>query len=327
MELSELIESVDILEYISQYTEFTEKNGEYWALSPLKSENTPSFSVRRESGTFYDFSSGIGGNVLTFVRYYNQCGYAEAIEKLKAYAGVDGELTSRKRLPACEVARRFRNPPENKNLQKMASLSDSYMSRFEKRNDKLAIWEREGIAKESLSRFGVCYDGFTNRLVYPIRGMDGKIVNVGGRTLDEDWKEKRIRKYTYFKPWNNGMQVIYGLFENMESIQKSRQIILFEGAKSVMLADSYGVKNTGALLTSHMSAAQFRILLRLGCDVVLALDKDVNVREDRNIRKLKQFVNVSFIWDQNNLTGEKDSPIDRGKEVWESLYQSRRAYH
>lgn len=63
MELSELIESVDILEYISQYTEFTEKNGEYWALSPFKDEKTPSFSVRKETNSFYDFSSGIGGNV------------------------------------------------------------------------------------------------------------------------------------------------------------------------------------------------------------------------------------------------------------------------
>ena len=77
MELSELIESVDILEYISQYTEFTEKNGEYWALSPFKDEKTPSFSVRKETNSFYDFSSGIGGNVLTFIRYYDKCGYTD----------------------------------------------------------------------------------------------------------------------------------------------------------------------------------------------------------------------------------------------------------
>lgn len=83
MELSELIESVDILDYISQYTDFTEKNGEYWALSPLKDENTPSFSVRKETNSFFDFSSGIGGNVLTFIRYYDKCSMAEAVEKLK----------------------------------------------------------------------------------------------------------------------------------------------------------------------------------------------------------------------------------------------------
>ncbi len=98
MELSELIESVDILDYISQYTDFTEKNGEYWALSPLKEENTPSFSVRREENAFYDFSSGVGGNVLTFIRHYHKCGYAEAIQKLKEYAGFNGVVASHKKL-------------------------------------------------------------------------------------------------------------------------------------------------------------------------------------------------------------------------------------
>lgn len=97
MELSELIESVDILDYISQYTEFTEKNGEYWALSPLKDENTPSFSVRKETNTFYDFSSGIGGNVLTFIRYHDKLGYSEAIKKLKAYAGCKGDTVPKRR--------------------------------------------------------------------------------------------------------------------------------------------------------------------------------------------------------------------------------------
>lgn len=61
MEISELLESVDILDYISQFAEFEEKNGEWWCLSPLRDEKTPSFSVRRETQQFYDFSSGKGG--------------------------------------------------------------------------------------------------------------------------------------------------------------------------------------------------------------------------------------------------------------------------
>ena len=46
MELSDLIESIGMQDDITQYTEFTEKNGEYLALSPFKEEDTPSFSVR-----------------------------------------------------------------------------------------------------------------------------------------------------------------------------------------------------------------------------------------------------------------------------------------
>lgn len=326
MELSELIESVDILEYISQYTEFTEKNGEYWALSPLKDENTPSFSVRKEENTFYDFSSGVGGSVLTFIRYYNKCGWQEAIEKLKAYAGCKGTLTSRKKLSATEVAKRFAKPNKAPKTGKGVILQDDYMDRYEKRPDKLAVWEREGISRASLDKFQVFYDDFSNRLVYPIYNIDGKIVNVGGRTLDEDWKAKGLRKYTYFKPWGE-LNTIYGLHENMDDILKKHEVILFEGCKSVLLADTWGVHNTGAILTSHLNPNQMRILAQLGCRVVFALDKEICIREDHNIKRLKQFVNVEYIWDKDGLLDDKDAPVDKGLQTWRKLYEGRLSWH
>lgn len=322
MELSELIESVDILDYISQFTDFTEKNGEYWALSPLKEENTPSFSVRKEENAFYDFSSGVGGNVLTFIRYYYKCGYAEAIEKLKAFAGMDGEIASRRKLSVVEVAKRFSKPKKAQKSGKAAPLPDDYMERYEKREDKLDTWREEGISDASLDKFQVYYDSFSDRLVYPIRSIDGKIINVGGRTLDSQWKEKKLRKYTYFKQWGE-LNTIYGLAENMESIREKREIILFEGCKSVLLADTWGVHNTGAILTSHLNPNQMKILIQLGCRVVFALDKEVCIRDDYNIRRLKQFVRVEYVWDKWGLLDEKDAPVDKGPEVWQRLYEGR----
>jgi len=322
VEPSELIESVDILEYISQYTDFTEKNGEYWALSPLKEENTPSFSVRKEENAFYDFSSGIGGNVLTFIRYYHKCSQDEAIEKLKEYIGFDGKIVRHKKLSVVEVAKRFSPPRKTVKQGKAAVLPDDYMERYEKRSDKLEVWRAEGISDASLDRFQVFYDSFSNRLVYPIRSVDGKIINVGGRTLDERWKEKNLRKYTYFMQWGE-LATIYGLSENMDNIRKKREIILFEGCKSVLLADTWGIKNAGAILTSHLNPHQMKILAKLGCRVVFALDKDVRVREDYNIRKLKQYVKVEYIWDGWNLLNDKDAPVDKGYETWQKLYEGR----
>ena len=269
MELSDLIESIDILDYISQYTEFTEKNGEYWALSPFKDEDTPSFSVRKETNSFYDFSSGIGGNVLTFVRYYDKCGYTEAIEKLKKFSGFDGTATFRKKLSVAEVAKRFSPPKKKPKQAKNTVLSDDYMERYEKRPDKLAVWEQEGISRASLDKFQVRYDGFSDRLVYPIRSPEGKIVNIGGRTLDEHWKEKNLRKYTYFMSWGE-LKTIYGLAENIENIKKQGEIILFEGCKSVLMADTWGINNAGAILTSHLNPNQMKLLIGLGCRVVFA---------------------------------------------------------
>ena len=326
MDLSELISSIDILDYISQYTDFEEKNGEYWALSPLKNENTPSFSVRRETNSFYDFSSGVGGNVLTFVRYYNRCGYQKAIQILKDYAGVKGEVQLQRKMAALEVAKRFQKPKSKPQKNHPAALPDDFMDRYEKRADKLALWEEEGISRASLERFQVAYDAFSSRIVYPIRDTTGQIINVSGRTTDPDWKEKGLRKYTYFRSLGV-LDTIYGLAENREDIMQLHEIILFEGAKSVMKADTWRIRNTGAILTSHLNPHQMRILITLGCRVVFALDKDVRVRDDHNIRRLKQFVNVEYIWDKDNLLGEKDAPVDRGKEIWEKLYEGRVPWH
>lgn len=231
-------------------------------------------------------------------------------------------MVAKKKLATVEVAKRFMPPKKVQKQSKSTVLPDDYMERYEKRTDKLAVWEREGISKGSLDKFDVYYDSFSDRLVYPIRNSDGKIVNVGGRTLDPAWKEKGLRKYTYFMAWGE-LKTIYGLAENMEDIKKKGEIILFEGCKSVLLADTYGVHNTGAILTSHLNPNQMKLLVSLGCRVVFALDKDVCIRDDHNIKRLKQFVNVEYIWDKEDLLGDKDSPVDRGQDTWKKLYDGR----
>lgn len=326
MELKELIQSVDIVEYISQFIDLTQKGEEWWGLSCFQQENTPSFSVRKNPPLFYDYSSGIGGNLYTFVKRYNNCSSREAVEIIKNYAGYDGEVAvQEEKMAATLVCKRFMRQKESTKQSSGIILPDDYMERYEKREDKLYEWEKEGISRESLDKFQVYYDGFSDRLVYPIRDMQGNIVNIGGRALDPEWKEKKMRKYTYFFSWGT-MATIYGLFENMESILKEKEVILFEGCKSVLIANTWGIQNTGALLTSHMNPNQMKILARLGCRVVLALDKEVKVRDDHNIAKLKNYVNCEYLWDKDNLLSEKDSPVDKGKEVFKRLYEGRMRY-
>lgn len=326
MELEDLIESIDIVEYISQFVELEEKNGEFWGLSPFKDENTPSFSIRRETNSFYDFSSGIGGNVFTFVKHYNRCSSKEAVEILDKYAGCDGiTAVPKRKLMATLICKQFKPQVTHKKSSSISVYPENYMEKYEKRDDKLVIWESEGISRASLDRFQVYYDSFSDRLVYPIRNFEGKIVNIGGRTLDPLWKDKKLRKYTYFSGWGE-MNVIYGLFENLDEILKKREIIIFEGCKSVLVADTWGIRNCGALLTSHLNPQQLKLLVKLGVRVVFALDKDVRIRDDHNISKLKQYVNVDYLWDKRDLLDDKDSPVDKGQEVFQELYGTRLRY-
>lgn len=326
MELSDLIESVNIVEYISQFVELEEKGGEWWGLSCFKEEKTPSFSVRENPPCFFDFSSGKSGNIIHFIRCYNHCGFQEAVEILKKYAGVNGDVQPTKRFAAVEVAKKYKGRKKQIKNSQVKTLPDDYMLRYEKNPEKLYVWEAEGISKASLERFQVAYDSFSDRLVYPIRNVTGEIVNVGARTLDPDWKQKKLRKYSYLFSWDGGMNTVFGIAENKEDILSKKEIIIFEGAKSVMIAHSWGVRNCGALLTSHLSQFQMKILAKLGVRVVFALDKEVVIRDDPNIAKLKRYVTTEYIWDRDNLLDEKDSPVDRGVDTFMKLYEGRLQY-
>lgn len=326
MELSDLLESVDILEYISQFVELEQKGDEWWGLSCFREEKTPSFSVRSDPPVFYDYSSGIGGNVFTFVKFYNKCSAQEAVEILKSYAGISGvDIRPKEKMAATVTCKKYKKPKRTEKQSKGTVLPDNYMERYEDRPEKLQAWLDEGICAKSLERFAVKYDSFSDRLVYPIRNLAGKIVNIGGRTLDPEWKSKGLRKYTYFFGWGT-MDTIYGLYDNLEEILKKREVILFEGCKSVLLADTWGIKNCASLLTSHLNPHQMKILARLGCRVVFALDKEVKIREDHNIQKLKNYVEVEYLWDREDLLDDKDAPVDKGAETFKKLYEGRLRY-
>lgn len=323
MDVEELVRSIDIVEYISQFVELTQKGDEWWGLSCFKDEKTPSFSVRKEPPFFYDYSSGASGNIVGFIKRYFNCSGREAIEKLKEYAGVSDEIAPpREKMATTVICKRFAKPHKQTKICTATVLPDNFMDKYQKRDSKLAVWEKEGISRASLDRFQVHYDGFTDRLVYPIRNLNGKIVNIGGRTLDPNWKEKKLKKYMYYYSWGT-IDTIYGVAENLEYIKQKNEIILFEGCKSVLLADTWGIKNTGAILTSHLSTNQMKILAKLGCKVVFALDKEVDVRLDQNIEKLKRYVRVEMITDRHELLDAKDSPVDKGVEVFKQLYKER----
>lgn len=326
MEAEEILEKVDIVDYISQYCDLEEKNdGELWGLSPFTNEKTPSFSVSKELQRFYDFSSGCGGNVINFVRKYHKCGFLDAVDILKKYANITEESSQEKHLGCVMIAKRYlknrRRATETK-AHEDSMLADNYMERYEWDEEKLNVWKREGITVESMKKFGVRYDPFSDRIVFPIRNYDGKIINISGRTLDKDYKEKGIRKYTYFKKLG-ALDTIYGYAENKEEIEKKREIILFEGAKSVMIADGWGIHNTGAILTSHLNPNQLLFLVKLGVRVVFALDSDVNLTEDANIARLKRYVTVEWVKNRDNALREKMSPVDAGIDVWRTLYERK----
>lgn len=325
MELSDLINQTNILDYISQYSDFELRNdGEYWGLSPLKTENTPSFSINTEKQKFFDFASGKGGNVLDFIQEYERCSLYKSVEKLKKYLNLEPQEIHNinKRLVATNLAKKYRIRHTETKGQSGIILKPNYMDRYDFDKDKLSLWEKEGISFETMQNFGVKYDPISERIVYPIKDTLGNIINVCGRTIDESFKEKGLRKYTYFKPLGC-LDTIYGLSDNKDEILKKKEIILFEGAKSVMLAHEWGIYNCAAVLTSHLNKNQFNHLIRLGVRTVFAFDSDVDIRKDKMVKKLLPYTQVEWVRNIDNLLDDKDSPVDKGFEIFQELYMRR----
>ena len=329
VDLEELIASVDIVEYIGQFAELEQRGREYWCLSPLKSEDTPSFSISPDKQCFCDFSSGNSGGIIQFIEAYFHCTTYQAIKKLEEYAGVKGVVFDPKRFEAIRAFKKYRVKRHDfKHNSNTKVMSERIMDKYIINSNELQVWIDEGISEDILREFGVRYDAITNRIVYPIRNLQGEIVNVGARTLDPNYKAKGIRKYSYLQGWNGGMDVIYGLYEAIQAVKRSGYLILFEGVKSVLKAASWGVRNTSAILTSHLNPNQIRILLSTCClnnvAVIFALDKDVNIADDKNIKKLTRYMNVYYLQDTEGLLDEKDSPVDKGFEVFKTLCRNKK---
>jgi len=323
VDISEILENVDIVDYISKFVELELRNNEYWGLSPFTSEKTPSFSVNREKSVWWDFSSGSGGNVIDFIVRLNKCSVKDAFNILEKYLGIDISNAPVTRLAATSVAKKFQQCNRHKKESVKEILPETYMCRFQDNPEKLQIWRDEGISNESMQKFMVRYDNFSDRIVFPIRNLTGDIINVSGRTLDPNYKEKGLRKYTYFKGLGC-LDTIYGLYENFQDIKDKREIILFEGAKSVMKADSWGITNTGAILTSHLNPYQMKILISLDVDIVFALDSDIDIRQDANINKLKPYSRIYWVYNKNDLLEPKESPVDKGEDIFRFLYNEKR---
>ncbi len=57
---------------------------DYWYLTPLHQERTPSFKVNRHQNCWYDHSSGRGGNLVDFLLLYHQCTIGELLQKMNS---------------------------------------------------------------------------------------------------------------------------------------------------------------------------------------------------------------------------------------------------
>ena len=99
----------------------------------------------------------------------------------------------------------------------------------------------------------------------------------------------------------------------------------------------FGLENdiSVACCGSSLSSYQVQLLLEYGVkEIIIGFDKqfkELNTDESRQWRekltkiymKYKNDVNISFLWDKDNVLGYKSSPIDEGPDKFLYLFKNR----
>ena len=254
-----------------------------------------------------DFSSGKGGNVVTFLMEHERMTYPEALRWLaKRYniEIVETEQTVEEKQKQSEREAMFLVLEFAKNWFKSQlfdtdagkSIGLSYFKSRGFRQETLKVFETgfspdrrdaftkealaKGFKKEFLIKTGLTIerndrliDRFSGRIMFPIHSMSGRVLGFGGRILDNS---KKTAKYIN-SPENeiyHKSKVLYGIFQAKQQIVKENQCILVEGYTDVMAFYQAGIKNTVASSGTALTVEQIQLVKRLTKNILVIFDGD-----------------------------------------------------
>lgn len=301
---------MDIYDVVSDFVSLKRSGQNYKALSPFTNEKTPSFYVVPSKGIFKDFSSGKGGDAITFVMEHEGLGYLEAIRYLAKKYGVEikeeavsaEDQAAQNERDSLYIVMNFAKEYFKDLLHNTEEGQSIGLSYFRERgfNDRtldkfdlgysLNEWDhfekhalRSGFSAEVLERAGLIiskeegprkrYDRFRGRVIFPVHNLAGKVVAFGARILT---KEKDQPKYINSPETEiyHKSNVLYGLFQAKNEIRKLDFCYLVEGYTDVISLHQAGIENVVASSGTALTEEQIRLMRRFTENVTVLFDGD-----------------------------------------------------
>ena len=305
--IGKIFDSADIVEVIGDFIHLKKSGSNFKGLSPFANEKTPSFMVSPGKRIFKDFSSGKGGNVVTFLMEHEQLSYPEALKWLANKYNIEIEeaeetqeqIEAKHQKEALYLAHQFANEFFKTSLKDSNEGKSVGLSYLKKRGYNLNTIEEfelgyspddynalENEAKKANYSLGPLkisglikegekgnYDFFRGRIIFPIHNITGRIIGFGGRTLRTD---KKVAKY-FNSPESdiyNKSNVLYGLFQSKNEIIKIDSCLLVEGYTDVISLHHNGIKNAVSSSGTSLTEGQIRLIKRFTNNVVILYDSD-----------------------------------------------------
>ncbi len=278
--------------------------------SPFTDEKTPSFMVSPAKQIWKDFSTGKGGNVVTFLMEHEQFNYPEALRWLAKKYNIEieeeGERTEEQKeelklreslFIVSEFAKKFfvdqlHTSEEGKNIGLTYFKERGYtletIKKFElgyspqQRNAFTTFAENKGYGKSILEASGLSiyrensdygFDRFRERVIFPIHSFSGRTLGFGARILRSDVKAAKYLNSPESEIYQKS-KILYGIFQSKQAILRQDECLLVEGYTDVISLHQAGVENVVSSSGTALTPEQIRLIKRLTPNVILLYDGD-----------------------------------------------------
>jgi DNA primase len=302
-----VFETARVEEVIGDFVQLKRSGSNLKGLSPFSDEKSPSFMVSPVKQIWKDFSSGKGGNAVTFLMEHEHFTFPEAIKFLAKKYNIEIEEI----IPSDELKAATN---EKESMYVVSEFANTYFvdSLWNTEPGKaigLSYFKERGFTTETIKKFSLGYspdnwDAFTNaaleksfsleylektgltivkddkkfdrfkgRVMFPIQSMSGRILGFGGRILTQD---KKAAKYVNSPESDiyHKSKVLYGIFHAKQAIAKEDKCFLVEGYTDVIQFHQAGIQNVVASSGTALTPDQIRLINRLTKNITVLFDGD-----------------------------------------------------
>lgn len=311
--INRVFEAARVEEVIKDFVNLKKSGSNYKGLSPFTDERTPSFMVSPAKQIWKDFSSGKGGNVVSFLMEHEHYNYPQAIKYLAHKYGIEIEETEQtdeeKKLAdereslylVSEYAKDFFHK-QLLNTEKGKAIGLTYFKERDFSSETIKtfelgyspeVWDAftqaaigKGYQLDYLVKAGLTIvkdsnetgqqrslDRFRGRVIFPIHSMSGRILGFGGRILTN---QKNAAKYLNSPESDiyHKSKVLYGIYQAKQTIAREDLCYLVEGYADVIQLHQNGIKNVVASSGTALTPDQIRLINRLTNNIVVLFDGD-----------------------------------------------------
>ncbi|MCC5614429.1 DNA primase [Nostoc sp. CHAB 5836] len=320
----------DIVDVVSEYVVLRKRGKDFVGLCPFHDEKSPSFTVSQAKQMYYCFGCQAGGNAIKFVMELGKRSFAEVVLDLARRYQVpvqtllpqqrqelQRQLSLREQLyEVLATSAQFYQHAllqsqgqkaieylqSNRQLQKEtiqqfglgyapAAWETLYRYLVEDKHYPIQILEKAGMIKPRKEGGGY-YDVFRDRLMIPIRDVQGRVIAFGGRTLTDE--QPKYLNSPETELFSKG-KTLFALDQAASGISQLDQAVVVEGYFDAIALHAVGINNAVASLGTALNLEQVRLILRYTESKQLILNFDADkAGTNASVRAIGEIAELAY---------------------------------